>query len=116
MFKASDSCSYHCAVKQRLSAFFSTITLVLQRHCPIVRNVRSLALYESPNLAVRKKDYGLIIYNVRKCASCEVESGLFKRLFGVRRCSESSCRHCLVHATEFEVRNNQHAECVRTVL
>jgi len=115
MFKASDSCSYHCAVKQRLSAFFSTITLVLQRHCPIARNVRSLALYESPNSAVQKKDYGVRIYNVRKCTLCEVESGLFKRLFGVRRCSEAAC-HCLVHSTEFEVRNNQHAECVRTIL
>jgi len=105
MFKARDSCSYHCAVKRRFSAFlFFTTTLVLQRYCPIARNICSLAVYEGPNSAVRKKDYGVRIYNVRKCALCEVDGGLFKHLFGVRRCSEDACRHCLVHATEFEVR------------
>ena len=104
MFKASDSCRYHCGVKQRLSAFFPTTSLVLQRHCPIARNARSSAVYEIPNSAVRKTDYGVRIYNVRKCALCEVESGLFKRLFGVRRCSEAACRHSPVRATEFEVR------------
>jgi hypothetical protein len=104
MFQASDSCSYHCAVKQRLSAFFPTTTLVLQRRCPIARNVRSSTVYESPNSVVRKTDYGVRIYNVRKCALCEVGSCLFKRLFRVGRCFEAACRHCLLHATEFEVR------------
>jgi hypothetical protein len=61
MFKTSESCSYHCAVKQRLSAFFSSTTHVLQCHCPIARNVRSSAVYGSPNSAVQKTDYGVRI-------------------------------------------------------
>jgi len=85
IFKASNSCTYHCAVKQRLSAIFHHNTRFT---APLSDSSKcSSAVYESPNSSVQKTDYGVGIYNVRKCALYEVETSLFWRLVASGDCN-----------------------------